>query len=445
MNHIRIVNAPFKHDCEHLLGTFLDEQHYDLLVDDDVDFYGPKNSFESGNDETNILFKFRKNVFSDELQRSAHDGLIGAAIQSQNRGMAAGPKGLKLQGRDWVNDWQAEALDILLHPKARLDGQDSLALHIQDKPNWKEESSRGIVWLRSKVLDRFGKYEGVFDEWLSIQLTQSLEDRVINAKKMIDECISATSYANPVLSGIAGFFDRYPRIDWGRACSYNENNPELFALSFPYLEHLDQEFKQLLPERYANQRAAANELDPRFLIGQTVFTTLTINKTFRTAAHRDAGDLGRGFSNLGVISTGKDFSGGYLVLPEYRVAINIRPGDLLLIANHDAIHGNTPIVPCDGSNDMDGVERMSIVAYFREKMLNLGSWDYEQLRREFIEGRKRNQSHPFWRPLWNGISPSWDSSEEWYDYLRQKNVSFLHKYHPEALEQDASSLDHFFV
>ena len=106
----------------------------------------------------------------------------------------------------------------------------------------------------------------------------------------------------------------------------------------------------------------------------TPFTTVTVNKNFRTAAHRDAGDLHEGFSNLTVVAKGdQQWTGGYLVLPEFRVAINIRPGDLLLINNHAGIHGNTELLPPEGKTLAD-MERISLVCYFRENMLKLGSW-----------------------------------------------------------------------
>lgn len=442
----RIITAPTKHNCDHLLGQFLDESHYDIVVDEDCDFYVPNTSLTGGNGEHNIAFKLRKNVFSAEEQRGAYEGLIGAAGESQNRGMAAGPKGAKLQNRDWVTDWQLAVLDALSNPVARLDGQDPVELLIAEKGKFKEESTRGLVWLRSKITKDGTSYEGFFDRWLTEIRELPRSEQVAAAKKFSAECISATSYANPVNSGVAGFYDRYPRYPYGRVCAYNWKNPELFEKSFDYIRHLDRDFKALLPERYAAQERAANRLDPGFRIGRdTVFTTLTVNKTFRTAAHLDAGDLGEGFSNLGVISTGKDYRGGYLVLPEYRVAINVRPGDLLLIANHSAIHGNTPIESVTGNPD--DVERMSIVAYFRENMLELGSWEYETARRNYVESRRLNQEHPLWRPLWNGVSEKMFEQTEWYEFLHAQpnGEAMLKQYHPEAVREKAATLGDFFV
>ena len=434
-----------KHDCEHLLGKFVDESNYDVLVDYDADVYAKVNTLDgaAGESEEVCLFKFRKNIFNKEEQQGVYEGLIGAAIETQNRGLAAGPKGDKLQGREWVTDWQLEALDHLMKPRARLDGEDPIVSHIAAKASYKDDSSRGLVWLRSKILKSGEEYEGFFDRWLNSVINLPLEERATIARDYAKTCISQTTYANPVNSGVAGFFDLYPRYPYGRSCAYNWKNPDLFAKCFPYMRKLNKAFSWFLPNRFKNQQLAANRLDSRFLIASnTVFTTLTVNKTFRTACHRDAGDLASGFSNLGVISTGKDFSGGYLVLPEYRVAINIRPGDLLLIANHDAIHGNTPIEAVDGNPE--GIERMSIVAYFREKMLDLGSWEYETARRDYVESRRLNENHPEWRPQWNGVSASMFEQQEWYDWLSNHDPKLIEQYHPEALTQQVATLDDFY-
>jgi hypothetical protein len=170
--------------------------------------------------------------------------------------------------------------------------------------------------------------------------------------------MSLTTYGTAVNSGIAGWFDRYPRIPYGRATSYTANSFDKFKMSYPFLQHLAKGFKDLLPWRYNNQMEAASKVDPAFLVPETPFTTITVNKTFRTAAHYDAGDLNTGLSNLLTLSNDGNYTGGYLIAPEYRVAVNVRPGDLLLINNHEVMHGNTPIECAEGS------ERVSLVVLF---------------------------------------------------------------------------------
>lgn len=448
---VKVITAEKHINCDHLLGSFLDESHYDILIEEDCDFYVPNPSLLEGNGEHNIAFKFRKNVFSEEEQVGAYEGLIKGATESQNRGLAAGPKTATCGGRDWVTDWQMEVLDAMTNQSTDLSGSDKVRELLKEKGKSRTEATRGMVWLRNKIKERLEEgeeYEGFFDTWLNKVIDLNGDQRALAAKEMV-ECISSTTYATVVNSGIAGFFDRYPRIPYGRTCSYNENNPELFEKSYPYFRKLNEKFKELLPQRWAFQKSYADTIDQRFLIGgDTVFTTATINKTFRTAAHLDAGDLGGGFSNLGVITRGSDYKGGYLVLPEYRVAINIRPGDLLLIANHTAIHGNTEIMPPYEGCCPECIERMSIVAYFRENMKTLGSVEYENTRRAFVDSRRLNKEHPEWRPLWNGVSPSMWESQEWYDYLSglldNDGVPMLSKYHPEYSSNKASTLDGFF-
>ena len=160
--------------------------------------------------------------------------------------------------------------------------------------------------------------------------------------------------------------------------------------------------------------------------------------------HRDAGSLNDGFSNLTVVTKeGKDWQGGYLVAPEVRVAINVRPGDLLLVDNMRVIHGNTLIEPPETS-EKDFL-RMSLVFYFREDMLKLGSWEYERTRREYVDDRRLNTSHPLWRKHWNGVSPNMWYEKEWYDYLSSKlGEEVLKKYHPESVETESSGLEGFF-
>jgi len=450
---VKVIVAREKIDCEKLLGQFVDESHYDVLIEEDTDCYQKAEcdptmlaSCEEGNcaeckqkntkDERKIAFKFRKNFFSKEEQEQAYLGLREAATQTQNRGLAAGPKGDKCGGREWVTEFQLAVLDLFKkEPENTL-----VKLDIKKEVEFLKEKyasggdSRGLVWLSAKVKeDKFN-----FDKWLAKAVKMTITQRKEEARGIEETYISDTTYANVVNSGIAGWFDRYPRIPYGRATAYTQNHYDKFKMSFPFLHSLDKGYKKLLPWRWGNQRAAADKVDPRFLVPKTVFTTVTVNKTFRTACHRDAGDFTEGLSNLLVLSNNGKYTGGYLVFPEYRIAVNVRPGDLLLVNNHEIMHGNTPIETYD-----DG-ERISLVCYLREKMLELGSYEYENSRFNFVEYRRKNKEHPMQRKLWNGISEGMWSSQEWYDYLEKNGGrEMLDKYHPEAYNKE-STIDSLF-
>ena len=427
----KIIVAKTKIDCEHLLGQFLDESHFDTLIEEDTDCY------LGSEDESNIAFKFRKNYFSKQEQDAAYAGSRAAATPTPNRGLAAGPKGDKCGGREWVTEFQLRVLDFFKkqpeNSVIKIDVAEEVNSLRERYAN--EETSRGLVWLSAKVKE--DKFD--FEEWLKKAIKMNVKERKEEANGVEETYISDTTYANVVLSGIAGWFDRYPRIPYGRATAYTQNHYDKFQLSFPFLQTLDHGFAELLPTRHAAQREAADKIDPAFLVPQTVFTTITVNKTFRTAAHRDAGDFTNGLSNLLVLSNNGNYTGGYLILPEVRVAVNVRPGDLLLVNNHEYIHGNTPIVLNDES-----AERISLVCYLREKMLELGSKEYEDHRFNYVESRRKNKEHRLWKRLWNGISEGMWSEKEWYDYLEQHGGrDMVAKYHPEAYEK-ISTLEDLF-
>ena len=452
---VRVIVADKKIDCTELLGKFVDEKHYDILVEEDCDVYAPPDcdlgeqagcerdcsSCEKGTDESKIVFKFRKNWFTKEEQEMAYQGLREAATRTENRGIASGIKEGVIatdEGREWVTNYQDEMCSALIaNRNAALDEEEDVIDAIRAKYPTMEDKKRAggqgknNVWVISRY--RGGAFD--FEAWLDSIKPLNRAERAARTEEVMT-MMSLTTYGTAVNSGIAGWFDRYPRIPYGRATSYTANSFDKFKMSYPFLQSLARGFKELLPWRYGNQMEAASKVDPAFLVPGTPFTTITVNKTFRTACHYDAGDLTTGLSNLLTLSNDGNYTGGYLVAPEYRVAVNVRPGDLLLINNHEVMHGNTPIECAEGS------ERISLVVYFREKMLELGSKAYEDCRFNFVESRRLNKEHPEQRKLWNGISPGMWESKEWYDYCEKElGRDELIKYHPAA---NAGSLEEFF-
>jgi hypothetical protein len=443
-----ILVADFMVDEDKILGEYPSEEMYDLVIDRDTDLYLPGSGFSNELGEDRVAFKFRKGVFTQEEQDGCLKGLWGAAKVSDNRGLAAGPRSKKHAKRDWVDDWQEKVLRWFEKGQPQsLDGSDPVE-EIRRKYQG-VAPVRGKAWIKMTIEKEY-EYDGFFETMLKELSSVSVE----RAKEMVayirEEYISDATYASQVWSGIAGFYDRYPRIPFGRPTMYTERvEPEKWEMCYPFARKLDKEFARLLPQRYAYQKNLADNTDPKFLIGEdTTFTTVTVNTTTkgrnaRMACHRDAGSLNEGFSNLAVIGDGKkSWKGGYLVCPEVRVAINVRPGDLLLVDNMRVIHGNTPIeAPDTGEDDL---LRMSLIFYYREGMKELGSWDYEATRRQYVKDREKNQEHPLWWSRWNGVSPNMWDEKEWYDYLERKlGKETVLKYHPDAYVA-AGSLEDFF-
>ena len=181
--------------------------------------------------------------------------------------------------------------------------------------------------------------------------------------------LSKTMHAIPVDSSVIGYMDRYPRIPYCRTTAFSQKFFNEYNMCVPYIKCIDDVFKNYAPHRYKIQKAMADASSQDFIIKDTAFTTVTVNKNFRTAAHKDAGDLKEGFGNLGVISRGK-YDGFYTVLPKYGVGLNIGHGDVALFDVHE-VHGNTE------PKKITYYERISVVCYYREKMIYCGTKQYE--------------------------------------------------------------------
>lgn len=196
-----------------------------------------------------------------------------------------------------------------------------------------------------------------------------------------DGTLSNQTRANIVNSGIIGYFDRGTRFPYCRQTAFNEKHLKKFNGALPFVRAVDKLYAQLMPEHYALQREIADHTAQDFVIRGTAFTTLTVNKNFQTAVHTDAGDFQQGFGNLSVLQAGH-YDGGYTVFPQYRIAIDVRSCDLLLMNVHEW-HGNTPIIGKSAK-----FERVSLVMYYRENMINCKSAAEEQ---EIAKRRKKGE------------------------------------------------------
>lgn len=182
-----------------------------------------------------------------------------------------------------------------------------------------------------------------------------------------DGSVSKTNIGETVNSGVLGFYDRYPRIPYCRKCSWNQQHPQEFADLFGLFKEVSERFREVWPEKWQIQADFAARTHPDFVMPGTAFTTVTVNKNYRTACHRDPNNLENSISTMLVIHDGK-LSGGELVLPEYDLALRFRTGDLVWFENTKMQHGNAPIV-----RYRDSAQRCSMVFYYRAKMVECGS------------------------------------------------------------------------
>ena len=201
----------------------------------------------------------------------------------------------------------------------------------------------------------------------------SVVGKVLTGSKWLtlkkDGTLSNSPKSKNVPSSIIGYADRYPRIPYCRQTAFTEKNFKTYSKVIPYIQSISKIFKESLPKRWANQKKEWDKTSKDFKIQDTVFTTITVNENFRTAAHYDAGDLKEGFGNLAVLQTG-DYKGAYTVIPKYGIAVDVRSCDLALFDVHE-LHGNTETF------STKPYKRISIICYYRKKMIECGTAEQE--------------------------------------------------------------------
>jgi hypothetical protein len=179
-----------------------------------------------------------------------------------------------------------------------------------------------------------------------------------------------SNVSNKSTSGIVGFYDnishfKQKNIDPSEKCrltAFTSKHFKKYKDCLTIFQKISKIFKQLVPSFYKNQLNAIQKIDSEYIIPKTVFTTVTVNKNFRTALHKDVGDLKNGFGVMVVISDNDLYKGAYTLFPEYEIGIDCRNGDLLAFDVHQW-HCNSKMI---GKNST----RFSFIFYLREKMIN---------------------------------------------------------------------------
>ena len=343
-------------ECDKFKGKYLDGSSYDRIISEDCDFYY----------QGQIVFRFRKRMFTEDLLTIAWDNCKHLAKSSRGRGASAGP----------------------IDPEAVY---------------WKK---RNIYWQ---------------DKWSAKYMVKDKKTGEMKESKM--------KVNNEVASNPIGFYGQTKNLGLNLPCRlshYTKVNLSKYENAIPFFQKISEHYKDLLPDKYNDQmnRALIND----FHIPKTPFSTITINRNFRTAVHKDSGDYG-GFACLSVLEENK-YSGGYFVLPKFKVAIDIRHGDLLVCDVHQ-YHGNTELYETEEDkqyNDenpqqtyKDNLDvgilglnnrftRLSFVCYLREDIIHCKS----QINKFFIslENSERlpkwqGSEYTHWRAV-NGKELSYD-------------------------------------
>jgi len=316
-----------------------------------------------------LLLKFRKNCIPDDLIQIGWDSYKDLAKASRGRGASAGP--IDTEGQYWAKRKLVDTKKWstgYLNPKG-------LELHDHYSP-----------------LD-ISQLEQIRDE-LEIVSKDLSKDELIMLLIKKKGGVSKMKVNNQVASNPIGFYEEGKNFaDLPcRLTHFTRTNFEKYNQGLPFIHHIDKMFKRLIPDSHLKQLMRAN-IKPHLKIPKTAFSTVTINRNFRTAMHRDAGDFKDGFGNLTVIERGK-YHGGYTIFPQYGVAIDLRNNDFVAMDVHQW-HCNTPMYETEEDKKIneslepafkDNPEvgtvgiyekytRISFVCYLREKIATCPSKD----------------------------------------------------------------------
>ena len=251
------------------------------------------NEDVNGYDEDgNLIFIFRKKAISDDLSNDAIDNLKTAARKRhENRGAAAG------------------------------------ALDRGKMPNYVGEFIKP-----NKFRTKF------------VSATSGIESK------------QAVSNLSP--SNIIGYFDKPDRNLKGagsniRKTVFLRDHWDKWLKVIPYEEKVNEIYRDLIKELYTGennpydeQRKIADSI-PNCVIGNTVFSTVTINYSWRTGIHKDKANYAGGWAVLTVIEDRNNmnrYRGCYLGFPQYGYCVDIRGGDILITDNRIGWHGNTEFI-----------------------------------------------------------------------------------------------------
>jgi len=166
-----------------------------------------------------------------------------------------------------------------------------------------------------------------------------------SAKYEVDGKVSKMKVQNEVSSNVIGYWSETKNLGKLLPCRLSH------FTRFEYLKYEDgcwviqkisNSYKNLNKEMYDLQMKQA-QIHPDLTIGDTPFSTITVNRNFRTAVHKDSGDFG--FGNLTVLENGF-YHGGYFVIPKYGIAVDMKGGDHLCVDVHE-YHGNTELYETD--------------------------------------------------------------------------------------------------
>lgn len=163
--------------------------------------------------------------------------------------------------------------------------------------------------------------------------------------------VSKRPHGNHARAGVIGFIDR--KHVGKKLSGWTKKNQIMATELKPLLQDAQRALSFHCPY-YESMTSRVQ--DYSFL--ESCFTSVTVNNSFRTAVHADSNNMKNSMSVMAVAAAA-DCAGYELMLPEYKVAFDVRSGGFLLL--------DSSVLHC---NNKGSGKRISMVMYARESLCN---------------------------------------------------------------------------
>ena len=214
-----------------------------------------------------------------------------------------------------------------------------------------------------------------------VLLYKKLEEDTSALRWAVKNIQYATGKRSRGLVSTSAIFGYSPRIamrhDYCTVTAMAVNQKKQHHVITEFAKDLVGYYKKNFPERYEfHNKLVEERVMQDWTIGGSPFTSGIVNKNNQLNYHYDAGNFKGVLSNMVVFK--KDVAGGYLVIPELDIALEVADKTLTIFNGQEILHGVSTI-----EYDNEHAYRYSAVYYSLEQM-----WKCEPLDDEIARIRK---------------------------------------------------------
>lgn len=236
--------------------------------------------------------------------------------------------------------------------------------------------------LRSDVSKLIKEDVIVYCNGQPVILYKKIEDETNHLRWAVKNIKYGTGKRTRGLVSTSSIFGYRPRLemrqDYCSSTAMARTYPKQHHVITDYAKNIVRFYEEYFPDKYLMHKQMVQEkVMDDWTIGGTPFTSGIVNKNNQLKYHFDSGNFSGVLSNMIVFK--RDTKGGYLVIPEFDIALEVADNTLTIFNGQDILHGVSPI-----ENQNDHAYRYSIVYYSLKRM-----WQCEPINDEIARIRKR--------------------------------------------------------